>query len=509
MSSSGSGDLSAPFLARGVSNGGSSTSSSGGSSTNSDVGGTMRWRSWTNSHQTKAHKRIAVEVETLADFSENGASIPTSMSSPRLYTEGASSKFDRNGASGSKMHIRHHKSLSDPDVATTAMSALRKSLKSLTGGFDHHEKKEDPESDYYIDDVEWTGRDRSRQMRGRASSQSKLIRSQPLLQKRFSCSSKCRIYTSMVLAGAIAVLILVLGFSRTYGALHAADPCMVAVSAKQVLSSVSTPVTIPTHDLPKEIKELRMPRNRGEFPGEKIEFPKIIHQQWKTKDIPEGTLFADFHAKWKELYPSPEYTHILWTDENGRELIKNHYPFFLEKYDSYRFGIQRADAVRYFALHFYGGLYADMDYEPLVNFWDYIPKDRVGLVESPYQYNEKVQNSLMSSPKGDPFWNVTFDYLAKFHDKPVLHATGPMFLDSVLSHTKYPSYALPCENFQRLPYNERKNSPFLSQFHREFLGRLYPMKNCGVFQEKTCQFARHHNTATYLKDTGLVNLLWT
>ena len=99
--------------------------------------------------------------------------------------------------------------------------------------------------------------------------------------------------------------------------------------------------------------------------------------------------------------------------------------------------------------------------------------------------------------------------LLEKHNQPVLHATGPMFLDSVLQKNEFPVYALPCENFQRLPYNQRKHSPFLSQLHREVLGRLYPMKGCGKFTDLKCQFARHHNTATYLADTGLINLLWT
>ena len=157
--------------------------------------------------------------------------------------------------------------------------------------------------------------------------------------------------------------------------------------------------------------------------------PKIIHQQWKTKDIPAGP-YTTWHNKHLELYPAPEWTHMIWTDENARELIKSDYAFFLKTYDSYEWGIQRADAVRYFVLHKYGGMYVDLDYESRVNFWDRLPQDRVGLVESPYQYNEKAQNSLMSSPKGDPFWNETFALLIERSSRPVLHATGPCVCSS-------------------------------------------------------------------------------
>ena len=236
-----------------------------------------------------------------------------------------------------------------------------------------------------------------------------------------------------------------------------------------------------------------------------------LTQQKKNKDIPEGK-YLDWHRKFKELFPEPEYTHMIWTDESARELIAKDYPFFLEAYDSYEFNIQRADAARYFFLHKHGGLYADLDYEPLVNFWQHLPKDRVGLIESPYQYNEKLQNSLMSSPKGDPFWIETFKLLDERKAKPVLQATGPMFLDAMMRRAKEPFAFLPCENFQRLPLHlsrEEEVSPFMSQLHRELLGRLAPMKFCGDYHATdTCQYAKHHNTASYLSDTGVLKLLW-
>jgi len=48
----------------------------------------------------------------------------------------------------------------------------------------------------------------------------------------------------------------------------------------------------------------------------------------------------------------------------------------------------------------------------------------------------------------------------------------------------------------------------MSRLHREVLGRLYPMKSCGDFHDPVCHFGRHHNTASYLPETGVLNLLW-
>ena len=53
-------------------------------------------------------------------------------------------------------------------------------------------------------------------------------------------------------------------------------------------------------------------------------------------------------------------------------------------YDGYTHPIQRADAARYFILFVHGGLYADLDYEPLINFWFALPATKPGFIESPY-----------------------------------------------------------------------------------------------------------------------------
>merc|ERR1711916_253140 len=142
--------------------------------------------------------------------------------------------------------------------------------------------------------------------------------------------------------------------------------------------------------------------------------------------------------------------------------------------------------------------------------YDHMPSDRIALVESPYQYNEKLQNSLMSSPKGDPVWATVFDTLVIYRDAGVLQSTGPNFIDSVIERLQDKSvvHVLPCENFHRLPYHQHRNelSPFMSRFHRETVGRIFPMKYCGNFHELSCNFGLHHNSASYLPETGVSGL---
>ncbi len=50
-------------------------------------------------------------------------------------------------------------------------------------------------------------------------------------------------------------------------------------------------------------------------------------------------------------------TSQLWTDDKSRDFIATEYPWFLDNFDSYPFPIQRADAIRYFVLAHFGGIY--------------------------------------------------------------------------------------------------------------------------------------------------------
>lgn len=58
---------------------------------------------------------------------------------------------------------------------------------------------------------------------------------------------------------------------------------------------------------------------------------------------------------------TPRLSPQLWTDEGARDFLSREYPWFIESWDNYAFPIQRADAIRYFVLHHYGGIYLDMD----------------------------------------------------------------------------------------------------------------------------------------------------
>jgi mannosyltransferase OCH1-like enzyme len=89
--------------------------------------------------------------------------------------------------------------------------------------------------------------------------------------------------------------------------------------------------------------------------------PKVIHQIWLgPNDIPAE--FVKFQSLWRELYN--DYEHVLWDDS----LLQQH-GIISDKikplYDSIPVFSGKCDLARYEILNRFGGIYLDMDNEPL------------------------------------------------------------------------------------------------------------------------------------------------
>lgn len=195
---------------------------------------------------------------------------------------------------------------------------------------------------------------------------------------------------------------------------------------------------------------------------------KIIHQIWfgtiPNKKVAKKAFdsLRKYRDSW--LIQNPSWTYVCWDLKRCKDLVKMFYPQHKEMYDKYPYQIQRCDVVRYFILHRYGGLYADMDYfckRP----WDEVVKNYqndIYLVETPNKIysNTHVSNSLMYSTPNHIFWSKLFIYLEQNQTAPIYYGkhltimftTGPGILNRVFSdyrsryHLDYYPYELfhPC-----------------------------------------------------------------
>lgn len=162
--------------------------------------------------------------------------------------------------------------------------------------------------------------------------------------------------------------------------------------------------------------------------------PKIIHQTYKTEDIPEQ--WIESQKKCIDLHP--DYKYILWTDKMAHDFMEKEYPWFLPTFDGYEYPIERADAIRYFILYKYGGVYIDLDdgcerrLDPLLKFPAFVRKT------SP----TGISNDVMGSVPGHPFFLKLMKSLRHYKKDwgvpymTIMGSTGPIFVSVIWKQYK-------------------------------------------------------------------------
>ena len=165
-----------------------------------------------------------------------------------------------------------------------------------------------------------------------------------------------------------------------------------------------------------------------------MRIPKIVHQLWKSEEIPD---------RWKGAVDSVKRYHKgweyrLWTDERMDAHVKAAHPELYPIYAGFDRVIMRADIFRCLLMHDFGGLYCDLDYE-FVRPYDYGDAEVVLSLEYDLVYGDpcdQIANYVMASVPGHALWQ---DLLADVQSSPPFAATasdicivtGPMFLTRI------------------------------------------------------------------------------
>lgn len=166
--------------------------------------------------------------------------------------------------------------------------------------------------------------------------------------------------------------------------------------------------------------------------------PPILHQTWKTKRVPEA--FARFQARWRALHP--EFDYRLWTDADNDRFVREHYAAWYPLYRSFEREIFRADMARYMYLHHIGGVYVDLDIEPLRPLTALLAEHTCLLGSEPTVHAQRLWNkprlacnAIMASAPGHPFWlRMLHEIAARAatrDNKNPVSTTGPITLDAV------------------------------------------------------------------------------
>lgn len=92
-------------------------------------------------------------------------------------------------------------------------------------------------------------------------------------------------------------------------------------------------------------------------------FPKILHLTCKNKNNIGNPIWIKCYEKFKHVYSG--YEIMLYDNNDIYNIVRQHYPEHLQIIKSVSNGGALADTFRYLILYLKGGIYADMDCEPL------------------------------------------------------------------------------------------------------------------------------------------------
>ena len=183
-----------------------------------------------------------------------------------------------------------------------------------------------------------------------------------------------------------------------------------------------------------------------------MSLPRLLSQTWKTAALPPRA--AALRAEWVRLNPRLQLR--LYDDAACRDLIARRHPDRLPAYDSMPFGVMRADVFRLAVLLRDGGIYADIDMQPLRP----LPEDlfarpcsvsveahlgRRRQRELGYRRGLQIANCILAAEPAHPFVQAALDRaFALFEQEPVVgrdrveDITGPRMLTRLLQERPWP-----------------------------------------------------------------------
>jgi len=187
--------------------------------------------------------------------------------------------------------------------------------------------------------------------------------------------------------------------------------------------------------------------------------PKIIHQIWiGSAAIPPE--YLEFSSKWREMYPDFEY--ILWDDARimNQNLLSEDKDFI---YQSKVYPIaMKADIIRYEIVNQIGGMYIDMDFQPLRKMED---KWFDGKFFGAMQSNREVAIGLFAAIANEPLLTEVNETVVKHIRREFQKLTSLKRIDLLTGPTFFNSV---CKKFQGQDgYHFFENESFYPYDHTE------------------------------------------
>lgn len=214
-------------------------------------------------------------------------------------------------------------------------------------------------------------------------------------------------------------------------------------------------------------------------------FPNIMHQTWRSFDLP-----AEFQRSRQTCIDrNPTFQHMLWTDQMNRHFLKTHYAWFLETFDGYNSNIKRADAIRYFYMYHFGGVYADLDVKCIRPFDTLAPLATLSDIilgrNGNFASSQSIPNAIMVSKPASVFWLHVIENMAtRSNCSTPMYDTGPEVLrktyiekndasTTLLPPTSFYSLDWQTAEVRTVRHNRREQSFKLKNFSSHAIAYTY------------------------------------
>lgn len=206
--------------------------------------------------------------------------------------------------------------------------------------------------------------------------------------------------------------------------------------------------------------------------------PKIIHQTAPKEKKKWHPIWKICHESWKKCFNESDFTHILWTDEDSDNLVKNEFNEYWEYYNKLPFRIMKKDIASMLILYKYGGIWSDIDVYCYSNFYSKLTHNFY-LLESYPEIDLNVESIIMCSYPKNPFYlacvwhsiiksqefdfNIVNYFEHEMADHCTIFTTGPGLTDNVYEKYKniFPAKILPQNIYN--PHMETYNETIVTK----------------------------------------------
>ncbi|KAL4796698.1 hypothetical protein BDV19DRAFT_360272 [Aspergillus venezuelensis] len=154
----------------------------------------------------------------------------------------------------------------------------------------------------------------------------------------------------------------------------------------------------------------------GQIPHSNI--PRVIHQTWKDTNIQTWhKAYRDSAEKWLGVVDREDIPYIFWDDDGVAQFMRHFEPDLEADFYGLPSPVERSDVFRILVCKWIGGVYVDMDTEPITSPSDWITQTDLTpwtdpLTNKLYHYTQNV-NAIVgieadTDPNKDMYWRMGY-----------------------------------------------------------------------------------------------------